>query len=173
MTNETTRRDFLRTAGVATCLGLGGAATAAVRQTQPDQVAIPRWRGFNLTDFFQAFGQGERSAGMVSEDDLRWIRDWGFDYIRIPMDYWLWIDSDCRTTRKLDVTDVLKIDEQMLEKVDRTVELGTKYGLHVNLNFHRAPGYCINDPEREPFVLWSDKLAEDAFGLHRDVSARR
>ena len=46
-----------------------------------------------------------------------------------------------------------------------TVELGQRYGLHVSLNFHRAPGYCINNPQREPFVLWSDRRAEDARGL--------
>jgi endoglucanase len=68
---------------------------------------------------------------------------------------------------------VLKIDERALEKVDRTVDLGRQYGLHVSLNFHRGPGYCINDPEREPFVLWSDKRAEDAFVHHWEVFAKR
>jgi aryl-phospho-beta-D-glucosidase BglC (GH1 family) len=173
MARDTTRRHFLKTA----CMG--GAAvtlTGAGSQTKkptPAQTAIPRWRGFNLLEFFQAFSRGERSSGMIREDDLRWMRDWGFDFIRLPMDYWLWVDSDCITTRKLNPKDVLKIKESTLEKVDRAVELGRKHGLHVSLNFHRAPGYCINDPAREPFVLWSDKRAEDAFVYHWDVFARR
>ena len=45
--------------------------------------AIPRWRGFNLLSFFQAFDKGERSDGVIREDDCRWIKDWGFDFIRI------------------------------------------------------------------------------------------
>ena len=167
------RRTFLKTVGtVAAGVALGTVAQAAV-ESMPAQTTIPRWRGFNLVDFFQAFGQGERSAGMVSEDDLKWIRDWGFDFIRIPMDYWLWIDTNWRETKALSPDDMYKIKESMMEKVDRTVDLGIKYGLHVSLNFHRAPGYCINSPDREPFVLWTDPSAEDAFVFHWNLFAKR
>lgn len=174
MTSELTqRREFLKTAGaVAAGIALGH-VNLAEGDTKPAQTALPRWRGFNLVDFFQAFDRGERSAGMVSEDDLKWIRDWGFDFIRLPMDYWLWIDTNWRETRTLSPDDMDKISERMMERVDRTVELGIKYGLHVSLNFHRAPGYCINNPQREPFVLWSDPRAEDAFVSHWDLFAKR
>ena len=167
------RRTFLKTVGtVAAGVALGTVAQATV-ENMPAQTTIPRWRGFNLVDFFQAFGQGELSAGMVSEDDLKWIRDWGFDFIRIPMDYWLWIDTNWRETKALSPDDMYKIKESMMEKVDRTVDLGIKYGLHVSLNFHRAPGYCINSPDREPFVLWTDPSAEDAFVFHWNLFAKR
>ena len=169
----TDRRAFLKTAGaLAAGVAMGSAAGAQAAST-PAQTTIPRWRGFNLVDFFQAFSRGERSAGMVSEDDLKWIRDWGFDFIRLPMDYWLWIDTNWRETRKLAPDDMVKINERMMERVDRTIELGQRYGLHVSLNFHRAPGYCINNPEREPFVLWSDPRAEEAFAFHWDLFAKR
>lgn len=171
------RRDILRTAGLgAAALAVGKAALRARGQAEPPppQTAIPRWRGFNLLNFFQAFDEGERSDMMVPEDDLRWMRDWGFDFARIPMDYWLWIDSEWRETRTLTPDDAFRIDEAALEKVDRTVELGRKHGLHVNLNFHRAPGYCINErTKREPFILWQDPKAEDAFVHHWEVFARR
>ena len=142
--------------------------------SEPAQTTVPRWRGFNLLNFFQALDRGgERSDLAIREDDCRWIRDWGFDFVRIPMDYWLWVDSDWEETRELDPDDVYNIRESVLEQVDRTVELGQQYGLHVNLNFHRSPGYCINNPEREPFVLWSDSRAEDAFVYHWGVFAER
>ncbi len=173
MGNVKTRRHFLKTASMgAAAVTLTGAGSEN-KKAGPAQSAIPRWRGFNLTEFFQAFDRGARSSGMISEDDLRWMRDWGFDFIRLPMDYWLWVDADWSRTRKLDPKDVCTIKESTLEKVDRAVELGRKYGLHVSLNFHRAPGYCINNPGREPFVLWNDKRAEDAFVYHWDVFARR
>jgi endoglucanase len=170
-----TRRDFFRTAAAgAAAIALSTRhAASETEAAKPAQSAIPRWRGFNLLNFFQALSRGERSDCMIREDDCRWMRDWGFDFIRIPMDYWLWVDSDWRRTRTLRPEDVLKIDERTLEKVDRTIEVGKKYGLHVSLNFHRGPGYCINDPGREPFVLWSDKRAEDAFVFHWDVFAKR
>ncbi|HIQ23191.1 MAG TPA: glycoside hydrolase, partial [Planctomycetes bacterium] len=40
---------------------------------RPARAAVPRWRGFNLLNFFQAFSRDERSDGMVREDDLRWV----------------------------------------------------------------------------------------------------
>ena len=175
MSDNASRRTFLAAAGAgAAALATGaGAASADVKKTAPAQRAIPRWRGFNLLDFFQAFNRNYQSQGMISEDDCRWMRDWGFDFIRLPMDYWIWIDTDWRRTRKLSPDDVYKIKESALAKVDRTVELGRKYGLHVSLNFHRAPGYCVNNPGREPFSLWKDKLAQDAFVHHWDVFAKR
>ncbi len=124
-------------------------------------------------NFYQALEPGEWSSLAVREDDCKWIADWGFDFIRIPMDYWHWIDSDCRETRRLDPADACKIKESVLEKVDRMIDTAGKYHLHVNLNFHRAPGYCINDPAREPFVLWRDKNAQDAFYFHWGVFAKR
>ena len=92
------RRDFLKTIGIgAAAIAVpGGRAAAQGDQPKPAQTAIPRWRGFNLLNFFQAFDRGESSDCMVKEDDCRWIRDWGFDFIRLPMDYWLWVDSDWR-----------------------------------------------------------------------------
>ena len=178
MSHQTTknRRQFLRQAGTcAAAVSLG----SVIPQVKADPPAtdcknpIPRWRGFNLLNFFQAFDRSTRSDGIIPEDDLRWIRDWGFDFVRIPMDYWLWIDSDWRETRELSPGDMDKINEEAMSRVDRTVELGVQFGLHVSLNFHRGPGYCINNPEREPFVLWSNPRAEEAFVAHWDMFAKR
>lgn len=140
---------------------------------RPARNPLPRWRGFNLLDFFQAFSSGDNGRGLIREDDLRWIRDWGFDYVRLPMDYWMWIGTDWRRSRRLTPDDVLKFDVAALERVDRAVELCRKYGLHLTLSFHRAPGHCVDGAEREPFVLWNDVAAVDAFVQHWDVFARR
>ncbi len=149
------------------------AAPAALAQPAPKN-AIPRWRGFNLLDLFQALPlKPEAAPTPVTEDELRWIRDWGFDFLRIPMDYWFWIDSGWRTTRRLAPDETFQIHEAALEPVDRIVTLGQQFGLHISLNFHRAPGYCINNPEREPFSLWSDPRAEEAFVYHWRYFARR
>ncbi|OPZ22892.1 MAG: Endoglucanase C307 precursor [candidate division BRC1 bacterium ADurb.BinA364] len=169
-----TRREFLKLTGAgAASLAFGEAG--ASRAFVPAQSALPRWRGFNLLDFFQALSNNEQSRGMVPEDDLKIIRDWGFDFVRLPMDYWLWIDADWRSTRKMAPDDVYKIHEATLEKIDRAVELCRRFGLHCCLNFHRAPGYCINerDSGREPFSLWRDPRAEEAFVFHWDLFARR
>lgn len=170
------RRSFLQAGGAAAAgLALGGWTGPCADAAEEPLVrpGLPRWRGFNLTNFFQALSRGEEGEGLVREDDLRWIRDWGFNFVRLPMDYWLWVDTDWKTTRQLKPDDVMKIRTATLEKVDRALELCHKYKLHLSLNFHRAPGYCINNPEREPFVLWSDPRAEEAFVQHWDLFAKR
>lgn len=55
------RREFLAGLGAGTAAALGaGPLTAAERSSAgPAQTAIPRWRGFNLTNFFQALSDGE------------------------------------------------------------------------------------------------------------------
>ena len=167
MIPEKTRREFLKTAG------MGAAVLAAAKSgLAAPKNSLPRWRGFNLLYFFQARRQQE-GVLEIPEDDFQMIADLGFDFVRIPMDYWFWIDSDWRTTGQPKPQDVLKIKESALAGVDRIVELSRKHGLHVNLNLHRAPGYCINGAELEPFVLWRDKEAEDAFVFHWDLLAKR
>jgi endoglucanase len=122
------------------------------------QNVLPRWRGFNLLEMFTT-----KSDCNWREDDFRWISDWGFNFVRLPMCYTLWIKDD----------DVYAIHEPGLEAVDRAVELGRRYGLHVCLNFHRAPGYSVNPERQEPFNLWKDQAALDAFCFHWALFARR
>lgn len=119
---------------------------------------LPRWRGFNLLEFFSP-----RYEGVLQEDDLRWISDWGFDFVRLPMSYRLWTE----------MPDVYGIREEVLDRIDRVVELSKQYGLHLSLNFHRAPGYCVNNDSDEPFDLWTDQDALDAFCFHWEMMARR
>jgi endoglucanase len=124
----------------------------------PGQTVLPRWRGFNLLEFFTI-----KSSGDVREDDFRWIADWGFDFVRLPMCYTLWIEND----------DPRRLYEPMLRKIDRAVELGRRHNLHVCLNFHRAPGFSVNPERTEPYSLWKDQAALDDFCFHWQAFARR
>jgi len=123
------------------------------------QTILPRWRGFNLLGLFCC-----NSDGQFPEEDFKWMRDWGFDFVRIPMSYRQWIDGE----------DPFAINEKKLERIDRVVALGGGYGFHVSLNFHRAPGYTVNgEPPKEPFILWKDARAQEAFCLHWETLAGR
>lgn len=126
--------------------------------TELRQTVLPRWRGFNLGEMFTI-----KSDGNFREDDFRWMADWGFDFVRIPACYTLWIEGD----------DVYRLYEPMLDKVDRVIALGQKYGIHVSFNFHRGPGYSVNREREEPFNLWKDPEALDAFVFHWRAFARR
>jgi len=104
---------------------------------------------------------GKQSRDFAA-DDFAWIAEWGFDFVRLPMSYLCWIEEG----------DVYRIREAGLGQVDRAVEHALARGLHVNLNFHRAPGFCVNPP-REPLNLWKDSAALDAFCFHWELFARR
>ena len=99
------------------------------------------------------------------------MSDWGFDFVRIPMAYPSYLEFD----RSRDITpeEVYQISEEALERVDKLVYLAHKYNLHVSLNLHRAPGYCINAGFREPYNLWKDKAAQEAFYWHWSMWASR
>jgi len=129
---------------------------------------LPRWRGFNLTDFTSP---NPKDVNGTTDDDLKWIVDWGFDFVRLPMAYPRYVDFD----RSKDITpeDVYKIDEKEADKIEGFARKAQDRGLHVSINLHRAPGYCINAGFREPYDLWKSKEAQDAFVFHWSMWARR
>ena len=91
------------------------------------------------------------------------IAELGFNYVRLPLNYKQWI-SEGNWNR---------IDEEKLESVDEAVRWGEKHGLHVNLCFHRGPGYSSSASGHEPYRLFSDEEALQAFLLHWTTFARR
>ena len=175
------RRDFLKTAGVAIgatpfLINENSSQTLAMPQQAAAsgeyKNAIPRWRGFNFLDYFQAMGD-RRANKIVREEDCKMVRDFGFDFVRLPMDYWFWNKTNWRETRRIEPDQLCEIDEAFLENIDKTIELLNGCGIHASINLHRAPGYCVNDPTRESCSLWKDKIAEDAFAYHWDMFAKR
>ncbi len=104
------------------------------------QPSIPRWRGFNLTELTD----GHRGRAF-RESDFAWMAEWGFDFARLPISYWTWSDPASWS----------RIDERALKPVDDAIELGRQYGVHVSLNLHRIPGYCVNRGELEPHSLFA------------------
>src|SRR5512143_2028147 len=93
---------------------------------------IPRWRGFNLQG---QFASPERPYGgpAYEEFDFSTMAEWGFNFARLPLSYWAWGSRDSWHL----------IREDVLKKIDQAIELGRQYHIHINLNFHRIPGYCI------------------------------
>ena len=134
------------------------------------QTVLPRWRGFNLNEMLRSNAEILKGDGIFREEDFAWMADWGFDFVRLPLCYRLWIKNDDLVIEKEDAFDIY---EPALEEVDRAVELCQKYGLHVCLNFHWAPGYRVGSFAREPFNLWKDAMALEAFCFHWQLFAKR
>jgi endoglucanase len=122
--------------------------------------SLPRWRGFNLVEKF-AIDLPERNT-TFRESDFDVLARWGFDFVRLPMDYRTWTEDG----------DLTRFREPVLAEIDRAVEWGRQYGVHVSINFHRAPGYCVNRP-LEPTDLWTHEPTQEACAFHWAAFAER
>lgn len=167
------RRDFLKTTALLSA-GAGIAGLAGLSSCQKQQplpvYSIPRWRGFNLLDFFTP-DPLNTWVQPTSEEYLKWIRDWGFDFVRLPMAYPNYLDFD--RSKNITPDEVYQISEREVDRIDNLVSKAHDYGLHVSLNLHRAPGYCINAGFYEPYNLWLDEEAQQAFNFHWEMWAKR
>ncbi len=148
-------------------------APAPVRQTK-----LPRWRGFNLLDFFSARHYRKPVPGypgVSTEDDFKWMRDWGFDYVRIPLAYPCYIHFNPDNDRDMRIRpdQVCDFNEEAVDAIEELIRRALKYDLHVSLNLHRAPGFCINAGFYEPYNLWQDEEAQLVFYAHWEMWSKR
>ncbi len=158
------RRRFLRNvAGVSASATILGTATwetvgADVKRPEPSWSKLPRWRGFNL---LEKFIWNQKDTPYL-ESDFAWMAEWGFDFVRLPTSYLGWIEAG----------NWRKFREEPLRQIDQAIAWGKQYGIHVCLNFHRAPGYTVAQP-KETKSLWTDAEAQEICALHWGAFAKR
>lgn len=133
-------------------------ADGAVKLPEASCSKLPRWRGFNLLEKFYKRDHNDP----FQEEDFKMISELGFNFVRLPMDYRIWIKDG----------DWTKFDEDFFKDLDQAVEWGNKYGVHVCMNFHRAPGYTVANP-KEKTDLWTDPETQKVCAIHWAYFARR
>jgi hypothetical protein len=120
-------------------------------------------KGFNLLGKFDV---GWSNNGFTEEEFII-VKDLGFNFVRLPLDY--------LTYTKQGNWDLF-LEEEIAE-IDKAVEYGKKYGVHVCINLHRAPGYSVNTsvtlPPNQNVSLWTDASAQKAFVSHWEYFATR
>ena len=164
------RRDFIQQTALASLALTAGGLPAVAAETNELWRKLPRWYGFNLLEKFmdkpddlsQIAPEWSFHNQPFRESDFDWIASFGFNFVRLPMSYKCWVAPD----------DWMKIVEPKLKEIDQAVEWGKQYKLHVNLNFHRAPGYCVNQPA-EPLSLWNSEQALAVCAYHWKTFAER
>ena len=160
------RRSFIASTSMA-AIAMGLSKTEIIASHQQNK--LPVWKGFNLLDFFSPDPANSRIQTI--EDHCRWMQDWGFNFIRIPIAYPYYLDID--RTKNITPDDAYKLNNKAIDRIDALVNMAMKYNLHVSLNLHRAPGYCVNAGFHEPYNLWLDQPALDAFCFHWNIWAKR
>ena len=161
------RRTFIKTGSLAT-VGVTLAEAATFASTKQSN-KLPQWKGFNLLDFFSPKPVAATLA--TKEEHFKWMQDWGFDFIRVPIAYPSYLDFD--RSKNITTEEVYKLNDKAVDTIDSLVTMAHKYNMHVSLNLHRAPGYCINAGFYEPYNLWKDEEAQKAFYFHWGMWAKR
>ena len=146
-----TRKGFLGGMAASAITGLGRAQAGGMVEWVP----LGRWRGFNLLGMFRCPTIGLKPDPRVDGHFMEWefkaLHDWGFNFARLPIDYRILISGDSWTN----------LDEKKMTCLDEAISWGRKYGIHVQIAFHRIPGYCILD-QTEAFPLGTSSIAQDA-----------
>ena len=157
-------------------LGRRYAAEMKRWQSVPDQTlegvdyggAAANWKpsvmpyGFNL--------QGMRMAGPHVGYDPRWfkwMRDWGFNFVRLPLDYRCWVKDLKSANREI-------IDEKGLEPLDAGLAAARANGVTAMICLHRIPGeYSVRVRDPEPGNIYTDPDCLRAAVLHWTLLAKR
>ena len=118
--------------------------------------------GFNL--------QGMRRAGPAvgfKEEHFKWMKEWGFNFVRMPLDYRCWVKDHKSENREI-------IDEAGLKPLDEGIAFARKYGIVAMICLHRIPGeYCVPRADPEPGNIYTDPDCLRAAVLHWEMLARR
>lgn len=158
-----TRREFLKQSAVGAVVISTGVSTSTPKPI------LPKWKGFNFLDFFNP--DPTKGRTVTPEKYFKYMQDWGFDFVRIPISYPYYLQFD--RSRNIQKEQIRKINEAAVEKIESFVFAAQKYGHHVSLNLHRAPGYCINAGFVEPYNLWKDQEALEDFAWHWEFWSKR
>lgn len=118
--------------------------------------------GFNL--------QGMRRAGPnvgFREEHFKWMKEWGFNFVRMPVDYRCWVKDMKSENREI-------IVEEGLKPLDEGLAFARKHGLVAMVCLHRIPGeYCVPQADPEPGNIYTDPECLRAAVMHWELLARR
>lgn len=121
---------------------------------------MPRY-GFNFQWMYS--WEAGRKPAPPDERALDFMAQFGFNFVRIPTNYHFWTTD----------FNYFEPDETVLAYIDQYLQACRTRGMHMSLNLHRAPGYCINRNDLEKHNLWLDPIAQDAFVFLWENFARR
>lgn len=117
--------------------------------------------GFNF-QWIYVWDEG-RTPELPDQKALDFLAKLGFNFVRIPADYRFWINN----------FNYFNPNERIFEFIDSYLHECSKRNIHMCLNLHRAPGYCINRNDIERDNLWLDKIAQDGFVYQWELFAKR
>ena len=119
------------------------------------------YRGVNLGGWMsQCDYSAERLDGFITEPDFERIARWGFDHVRLPIDYNVIQNEDG------------SMKEEGLRRIDRALALCEQYGLRAVLDLHKTQGFSFDAAEGEEGFFASEKYQAFFYAVWECFAAR-
>lgn len=123
------------------------------------------WKGYqkgvNLGGWLSQCDDTEQTySTFVVEEDIKTIKGWGMDHVRLPFDYELIEDKDGNPV------------ESGYGHIQDAIDWCGKYSLNMILDLHKTMGYSFDDAHGESGFFDSEKLQERFYTLWERVAER-
>ena len=119
------------------------------------------FKGVNLGGWLsQCDYSAERLDGFITEPDFAQIARWGFDHVRLPVDY--------NVVQNADGT----MKEDGLRRIENAVTLARKYGLNLVLDLHKTQGFSFDAGEHEAGFFESEAYQEKFYTVWESFAER-
>ncbi|MBR1781380.1 MAG: cellulase family glycosylhydrolase [Oscillospiraceae bacterium] len=119
------------------------------------------YRGVNLGGWLsQCDYSADRLDHFITEPDFARIAAWGFDHVRIPIDYNVILNPDGTES------------DAGFARIDAALALCETYGLHTVLDLHKTPGFSFDAGEHEAGFFDSQQYQEQFYQIW-EAFARR
>ncbi|MBQ7002507.1 MAG: glycoside hydrolase family 5 protein [Oscillospiraceae bacterium] len=117
-------------------------------------------KGINLGGWLsQCDYSEERLSEFITEKDFETIASWGFDHVRIPIDYNILENEDG------------SFCDSGFARIDWALEMCRKYGLRTVLDLHKTAGYSFDSyGESEAGFFESGALQERFYRLWEEIA---
>ena len=118
-------------------------------------------KGINLGGWMSQCDYSQNTLDtFITEPDFRQIADWGFDHVRIPVDYNLFQQVD---------GSFLTVGFQYL---DQAIAFCRKYQLNLVLDLHKTAGFSFDEGETEEGFFDSESYQEMFYALWEEFARR-
>lgn len=104
--------------------------------------------GVNIGGFFSQTKEfsTEHLKSFITEEDIDRIKKWGFELIRLPIDYFFFESDD----------QPFQYKEERLKLIDKVVDWTQERDIYLILDLHKAPGHTFEVREKKVNDLWEE-----------------
>lgn len=102
----------------------------------------------------------DRLDNFIKEEDIKTIKSWGLDHVRVPVDYNIFQNEDG------------SLIQTGFECVQRCIDWCGKYGLNMILDLHKTRGFSFDKYHGEKNFFTDEKLQQLFYDLWEEFAKR-